>query len=146
MTRRDGLNETGTIQLYLKRVTGGYQIYYKTLRRSRGLGLYLGRVCVDLRDFEGLQRALDISQEICDRRNEALQSWNLGLLYKESDPGRAVALMSVCVAYEREIGHPGAPGGRGIEHGWGGWHGWGGPEAGRWHATRRPGGPHDVGE
>jgi hypothetical protein len=35
-------------------------------------------------------------------------SWNLGLLYEESDPARAVALMAICIAYEREIGHPDA--------------------------------------
>jgi hypothetical protein len=32
----------------------------------------------------------------------------LGLLYEESDPARAVEMMSVLVAYEREIGHPDA--------------------------------------
>ena len=54
------------------------------------------------------QQALTISQEIGDRRGETLTSWNLGLLYEESDPARAVELMSILVAYEHEIGHPDA--------------------------------------
>jgi hypothetical protein len=29
-------------------------------------------------------------------------------VYEEFDPAKAVALMSVCVAYEREIGHANA--------------------------------------
>jgi hypothetical protein len=37
-----------------------------------------------------------------------LDSWNLGLLYEGSDPARAVELMSACVEYEREVGHPDA--------------------------------------
>ena len=50
--------------------------------------------------------ALNIAQELRDRRNEAFLAWQLGLLCLETDPARAVILMSVCVAYEREIGHP----------------------------------------
>ncbi len=62
------------------------------------------------RAIEHYAAALSISREIGDRRAEGNHSWNLGLLYEESDPARAVALMSVCVAYEREIGHPDAEG------------------------------------
>jgi hypothetical protein len=54
------------------------------------------------------ERALPIAQEIGDRRGEASRSWNLGLLYEETDPVEAVALMSVLVQYERDIGHPDA--------------------------------------
>ena len=52
--------------------------------------------------------ALAIAQEIGDRHGEGYNSWYLGLLYEETDPARAVELMSVCVQYEREIGHPDA--------------------------------------
>ncbi|MCO5184317.1 MAG: tetratricopeptide repeat protein [Anaerolineae bacterium] len=54
------------------------------------------------------QQALAIAREIGNRRGEANHCWNLGLLYEESDPARAVQLMSVCVAFEQEIGHPDA--------------------------------------
>lgn len=54
------------------------------------------------------QQALAISREMKDQRGEALVSWNLGEVYEESDPARAVELMSLLVAYEREIGHPDA--------------------------------------
>jgi tetratricopeptide (TPR) repeat protein len=60
------------------------------------------------RAIEYYQRALTIQREIGDQRAEALWSWNLGLLYEESDPARAVELMSILVAYEREIGRPDA--------------------------------------
>jgi hypothetical protein len=52
--------------------------------------------------------ALEIVRELGDRRNEAFVAWQLGLLYAETDPARAAALMSDCVAYEREIGHAAA--------------------------------------
>jgi tetratricopeptide (TPR) repeat protein len=58
------------------------------------------------RAIEYYEQALDISREIGDRRGEALHSWNLGLRYEETDPARAVELMSVSVAYKRKIGHP----------------------------------------
>jgi tetratricopeptide (TPR) repeat protein len=54
------------------------------------------------------ERALVIDRELVDRRGEAFDSWNLGLLYEEKDPARAAELMSACVEYEREIGHPDA--------------------------------------
>jgi Zn-dependent peptidase ImmA (M78 family) len=53
-------------------------------------------------------QALDIVRELGDRRTEACLSWQLGLLYADSEPDRAVLLMSTCVAYEREISHPDA--------------------------------------
>jgi hypothetical protein len=52
------------------------------------------------------QRALEIIRELGDRRTEAFLCWQLGLLYADSEPDRAVTLMSTCVAYEREISHP----------------------------------------
>jgi tetratricopeptide (TPR) repeat protein len=60
------------------------------------------------RAIEYYEQALTIAREIGDRRGEAFTSWNLGLLYEDSDPARAVELMSVCVDYERWISHPDA--------------------------------------
>jgi len=60
------------------------------------------------RAIEYHEAALEIAREIGDRRGEAFRCWNLGLLYEDTDPARAVELMEVCVAYEREIGHPDA--------------------------------------
>jgi tetratricopeptide (TPR) repeat protein len=45
--------------------------------------------------IEYYQQALAIAREIGERRGEARRSWNLGLLYEETDPARAVELMSV---------------------------------------------------
>ena len=58
--------------------------------------------------IEHYQKALAIAQEFGDRRAEALRSWNLGLLYEDTDPTKAVELMFARVAYELEIGHPDA--------------------------------------
>ncbi len=52
------------------------------------------------------RQALDIAQELDDRQQEAFIAWQLGLLTTESDPRYAVELLSLCVAYEREIDHP----------------------------------------
>lgn len=52
------------------------------------------------------EQAIDIACEIGHHQSEVLHSWNLGLLYEETDPARAVALMSRLVTYQREIGHP----------------------------------------
>ena len=82
-------------------------------RRNEGICLNnLGEAYGDLgqveRAIEYYQQGLAIAREIGDRRGEGNRAWNLGLLYKESDPAHTVELMSVCVAYEREIGHPDA--------------------------------------
>jgi tetratricopeptide (TPR) repeat protein len=52
------------------------------------------------------EQALAIDHETGDRRRQAYHSWNLGEMYEETDPARAVELMSFRVAYERESGHP----------------------------------------
>ena len=73
-------------------------------RRSElvGLGnlgnahLALGEPC-DAIEF--YQQDLAIAREIGDRRGEGNHSWNLGLLYEQTDPARAVVLMSVLVEY-----------------------------------------------
>jgi tetratricopeptide (TPR) repeat protein len=81
----------------------------------RDEGVWLGNLGSAYRDLgevdqaiEYYERALAIARKIGDRQGEAIRSWNLGLLYEETDPARAVDLMSVRVAYEREIGHPDA--------------------------------------
>lgn len=55
-----------------------------------------------------IKQALKIAQKVGDKQNEGLQSWNLGLLYEETYPAKAVALMSIQVTYKQEIGHPDA--------------------------------------
>jgi Zn-dependent peptidase ImmA (M78 family) len=52
------------------------------------------------------QQALDLARDLGLRRDEALLAWSLGRLYVEIDPAYAVDLLSICVAYEREIDHP----------------------------------------
>lgn len=54
------------------------------------------------------QHALTIAQELGDRRSAAFIAWALGLLYIELDPVRAIELMTICVTYEQEVGHPNA--------------------------------------
>jgi tetratricopeptide (TPR) repeat protein len=78
----------------------------------RGEGADLGNLGAAHRALGELRRAIEyheqaltIAQEIGDRRGEVNQSWNLGLCYEESDPARAVELMSTRVAYERVIDH-----------------------------------------
>ena len=60
------------------------------------------------RAIEYYEQALAIARESGDQRGEANHAWNLGMAYEDSDPARAVELMSICVAYERQIGHPDA--------------------------------------
>lgn len=55
---------------------------------------------------EAYQQALDIVRELGHRRDEAFLAWQLGLLYVDTDPARAAELMAICVAYERDSGHP----------------------------------------
>ena len=51
---------------------------------------------------EFFRTAIELAQEIGDRWNEVISAWKLGLLYEDSDPARAMILMSERVAYERE--------------------------------------------
>jgi tetratricopeptide (TPR) repeat protein len=81
----------------------------------RGKGVDFGNLGTAYRALGQVEKAIDyyeqalvIAREIGDRRGEAFRCWNLGLLYEETNPVRAVELMSVRVAYEREIGHPDA--------------------------------------
>ena len=44
-----------------------------------------------------------------DRQSEARASWNLGVAYEElGDLAKAIEAMEVCLAFERETGHPDA--------------------------------------
>ncbi|MEM7033750.1 MAG: ImmA/IrrE family metallo-endopeptidase [Chloroflexota bacterium] len=52
------------------------------------------------------KQALALTQETRDKRSEAYCAWELGRLYLDTDLKRAVYLMSICVAYEKSVGHP----------------------------------------
>jgi tetratricopeptide (TPR) repeat protein len=116
-----GLGGLGRAHHRLGQVERAIDYYQQALAISReigdrpGEGNRLGNLGVAYSDLGQVERAIDyyrralaIRREIDDRRGEATDSWNLGLLYEESEPRRAVELMSVCVAYERDIGHPDA--------------------------------------
>ncbi len=82
-------------------------------RRAEGkylgnLGLAHAGLGEARRAIQYFEEALAIAREIGDRRAEGNHSWNLGLLFAESDPSQAAELMGVLVAYEKEIGHPSA--------------------------------------
>ncbi len=83
-------------------------------RRAEGTALgNLGLAFADLgntrRAAEYYEQSLLIAREMGNRRDEARTSWNLGLAYEElGDLAAAIGAMQVCVAYEREIGHPNA--------------------------------------
>ena len=79
-------------QLEIKRLVSQGQLYNA-----------LGEIA---RTREVYQQALEIAQAQDDRRNEAFLAWNLGRLYIQTELHYAVALMSICVSYEREVGHP----------------------------------------
>ncbi|HQF63850.1 MAG TPA: tetratricopeptide repeat protein, partial [Anaerolineaceae bacterium] len=73
----------------------------------------LGLAWADLgeprRAIEYYEQARALAQAIGDRQNEAIHSWNLGLLLEQQgELPRSVELMQICVDYERYIGHPDA--------------------------------------
>ena len=92
-------------RLYPSRAAAG-----NDLRQEKRLLISRGNFCRALGEIEpareAYQQALAMARELGDRRSEAFCAWQLGLLYVETDPAQAAALMSVCVAYEREVGHP----------------------------------------
>ena len=115
------LSNLGTSYRALGRIEEAVAAYkrallvYRELGDLRGEGTVVGNLGIAFRGLGQIEeakgayeRALAIDRELGDRRGEAFDAWNLGLLYEESDPARAVELMSVCVDYEREIGHPDA--------------------------------------
>ncbi len=82
-------------------------------RQGEGTALGgLGLAYTDLGEqpaIEFFEQAIVIAREIGDQWSEAITSWNLGLVFVESgELERAVELMEVRVALEREIGHTGA--------------------------------------
>lgn len=77
-------------------------------RRLAGMGNFYQTVGELRHAIEAYRQAIELARTMSDRREEAFLSWNLGLLLVETDPPRAVELMSVCVIYEREIDHPDA--------------------------------------
>jgi tetratricopeptide (TPR) repeat protein len=79
---------------------------------GRALGK-LGLAYVDLGDIKRAmayyQQELQVALKRGDRLDEARASWNLGLAYEElGDLTQAIQAMEVCVAFERETGHPDA--------------------------------------
>jgi tetratricopeptide (TPR) repeat protein len=83
---------------------------------SRGEGKALGKLGLayaDLGDNERTaiyyQQELQVALKRGDRPDEARASWNLGLAYEElGDLTKAIQAMEVCLAFERETGHPDA--------------------------------------
>ena len=75
-------------------------------RRLVGMGQFYSALGLVEQARQVYRQALAIARELGDRRDEAFLSWQLGLLYAGTDPAQAVQLMSICVTYEREIGHP----------------------------------------
>ena len=69
----------------------------------------LGEAYADLGERERAiqchEKAVALARELGTPRLVALQSWDLGWLLLDTDPERALELMSLRVAYEREIGH-----------------------------------------
>lgn len=55
---------------------------------------------------QAYHQALELARVWDSRQAEACLAWQLGLLYADTNPALAAELMSTCVAYEREIGHP----------------------------------------
>ncbi|MCA9902968.1 MAG: tetratricopeptide repeat protein [Anaerolineae bacterium] len=72
----------------------------------RSLGAMYAQSGQDERAIETFERALVAAQTIGDRWNEALISWELGLLYELKDTTRAIILMSHLLEYEREHNLP----------------------------------------
>lgn len=54
---------------------------------------------------DAFTKSIAIAREVADARAEARCAWELGLLTLEHNPRQAVALMSICVDYERRTGH-----------------------------------------
>jgi len=113
------LGSLGTDYQKLGEVERAIEIYKQALAIAReiddrrGENIWLGSLGLAYKSLgdreqaiDHFQQALVIAREIGDRGNEANSSWNLGLMYEKADPARAIDLMSVCVAFEQEIGHP----------------------------------------
>lgn len=82
-------------------------------RKNEGYALgCLGNAYGDMGEVDDaiayLEQALVIAQEFGYRKNEAQHAWELGQLFEESDPAKAVKLMTISIEFQREIGHPDA--------------------------------------
>ena len=75
-------------------------------QRLVSLGQFYRMLGETARAREVYEQALILARALGNRAEEARLSWQLGLLYADTDQARATALMSACVAYERETGHP----------------------------------------
>ena len=78
-------------------------------------GAHLGNLGLAYSDLGQVEKAIEyyhqalaIAQEIGHISSAGIHAWNLGLLFEESDPRKAVELMSIRVTYEQQIGHPAA--------------------------------------
>lgn len=116
-----GLNNLGILYAKLEKTEQAIDYYERALLISIEIGdlVFLCNQCDSLGSaYASLGRineaimyqeaAVEGSRALGDKRGESLHSWNLGLLYEESEPERTIALMSVRVTYERELGHPDA--------------------------------------
>ena len=83
-------------------VSSGTVKFKVQLRSLIGQGQLFASLQQVERAKESYRQALDIAEELSDRKRVALLSWQLGLLYADTDPAQAVRLMSICVDYERE--------------------------------------------
>jgi tetratricopeptide (TPR) repeat protein len=101
------LHVTANGQLYPSQ-TAAISDQRREVRRLVSLGQLYRTLGEGEQAREVYQQALNIAQALGNRRDEAFLAWQLGLLYADTDPARAAALMSVCVAYERDVGHPDA--------------------------------------
>jgi tetratricopeptide (TPR) repeat protein len=113
------LGNLGSAYYRLGKVETAVTHYQEALALAREIGdknregNWLGGLAIayiKLKNLEGAkshnEEAIIIAKTLGDRKNEAIHSWNLGLLLEEDDPAQAIALMSRRVAYEEEIGHP----------------------------------------
>ncbi len=93
-------------QLDIARKIGDYRCECQALGGLGNANAELGEMS---RAIEYFEQAHAIARKIGDGRTEALSSWYLGLAYgSQGDLHHAVELMSVCVTYEQQFGHPDA--------------------------------------
>jgi tetratricopeptide (TPR) repeat protein len=73
----------------MHRLLGQGQLYRATGQLQRAKDVY--------------GQAFDIAKASGFRREEAAIAWNLGQLYADTDPAKAVELMSIYLAYQQEL-------------------------------------------
>lgn len=107
---RDSGDVDRAIQLYEQALTISREI---ADRKNEGFWLgHLGtahRILNQIEEASGYyEQALAIAYEIGHRQHEAEHAWELGLLFKDTNPRKAVELMGVMAQYKRDINHPNA--------------------------------------